>query len=78
MRAYLNSVRMRVERVSEAMEEESAGDVQEELIARLMAGRQRAAQAAKSGEKLPRLSDEEIRARARELRAQGKADGIIR
>ena len=78
MRGSLKSLRLRVERVAEAMAEESAGDAQEELIAKLLEGRQRVARAANSGEELPKLSYEEIRARARELQAQGKAEGIIR
>jgi hypothetical protein len=78
MRGTLKWVRMRVERVSEPMQEESAGDVQEELIARQMAGRQRGARATKTGDKPPRPSDEEIHTRARELRAALRAEGILR
>ena len=78
MRGSLKWVRMRVVRMSEAMQQESAGDDQERLIAVLLEGRRRVALAAKSGEKQPRPSDEEIRARGRELRARGKAEGIIR
>ena len=74
----LQRVRSRLERVSEAMREESVGDVQEDLIAKLLEGRQRVARAAKNGEKLPRLFAEEIRARGRALRAALKAEGVIR
>ena len=78
MPGSLQRVRSRLERVSEAMSQESAADVQEALVARLLEGRQRAAQAEKSGEKRARLSYEEIRARGRELRAALRAEGIIR
>jgi hypothetical protein len=74
----LHSALSRVNRLLEAQREESAGDVQEALVARLFEGRRRAAQAAKSGERRLRLSYEEIRARGSALRAALRAEGIIR
>lgn len=73
----LHSALSRVNCLYEAQRQESAGDDQDALIAILIEGRQRVARAAKCGEELPRLSYEEIRARARELRARGKAEGIV-
>ena len=77
MLGSLKSLRLRAERVWEAMQEESAGHAQDELIAKLLEGRRRVALAARTGETLPRPSNEEIRARGREMRAKLKAAGIV-
>ena len=70
MRRQLQAVLSRVERLAADAERQSTQDDPARLVAILLEGRQRAARAARSGEKAPQKSYEERLAEGRAWRAR--------